>query len=49
MNPALRRRLREAVPSAILAATIYVPLLLTRPGRVGADTKSYLYLDPGGC
>ena len=47
MSPALRRRLREAVPSAILAVTIYVPLLLTRPGRVGADTKSYLYLDPG--
>lgn len=47
MSPALRRRLREAVPTAILAVTIYLPLLLTRPGRVGADTKSYLYLDPG--
>ena len=46
MSP-VTRRLREAVPSAILAVTIYVPLLLTRPGRVGADTKSYLYLDPG--
>lgn len=44
--PRLRRRLREAVPSAILAVTIYVPLLLTKPGRVGADTKTYLYLDP---
>lgn len=43
----MRRRLREAVPSAVLAAVIYVPLLLTRPGRVGADTKTYLYLDPG--
>lgn len=31
----------------MLAATIFVPLLLTRPGRVGADTKTYLYLDPG--
>jgi arabinofuranan 3-O-arabinosyltransferase len=30
-----------------LAVTIYVPLLLTKPGRVGADTKTYLYLDPG--
>ncbi|HEX2578611.1 MAG TPA: alpha-(1-_3)-arabinofuranosyltransferase family protein, partial [Aquihabitans sp.] len=47
MSTPLRRRLREAVPSAILAATVLVPLLLTRPGRVGADTKSYLYLDPG--
>ena len=26
---------------------VYVPLLLTRPGQVGADTKTYLYLDPG--
>jgi arabinofuranan 3-O-arabinosyltransferase len=30
-----------------LAAVIYIPLLLTKPGRVGADTKTYLYLDPG--
>lgn len=47
MRPAVRQRLREAVPTAILAATIYIPLLLTAPGRVGADTKTYLYLDPG--
>ena len=26
---------------------VYIPLLLTRRGEVGADTKSYLYLDPG--
>ena len=25
----------------------YVPLLLTKPGKIGADTKTYLYLDPG--
>ena len=31
----------------VLAATAYLPLLLTSPGRVVADTKSYLYLDPG--
>ena len=31
----------------LLAAVVYVPLLLTRPGEVGADTKTYLYLDPG--
>jgi len=41
------RRLRAAAPSALLAAVIYIPLLLTKPGRVGADTKTYLYLDPG--
>ena len=28
------------------AVIIYLPLLLTAPGRVGADTKTYLYLDP---
>ncbi len=30
-----------------LAFLAYVPLLLTARGRVIADTKSYLYLDPG--
>ncbi len=30
-----------------LAALIYVPLLLTHRGKVSADTKTYLYLDPG--
>jgi hypothetical protein len=30
-----------------LAAVAYVPLLLTRPGWISADTKTYLYLDPG--
>ena len=29
------------------AAIAYVPLLLTAPGRIAADTKTYLYLDPG--
>lgn len=28
-------------------ALCYAPLLLTSPGQVVADTKSYLYLDPG--
>ncbi|HEV2362461.1 MAG TPA: alpha-(1-_3)-arabinofuranosyltransferase family protein [Acidimicrobiales bacterium] len=32
---------------AALAAVAYVPLLLTKPGTVAADTKAYLYLDPG--
>ncbi|MGE3620853.1 MAG: alpha-(1-_3)-arabinofuranosyltransferase family protein [Acidimicrobiia bacterium] len=35
-------------PLAALAAVVYVPLLLTAPGQVSADTKAYLYLDPGG-
>ncbi len=32
---------------AVLAAVAYVPVLLTHPGKVDADTKSYLFLDPG--
>jgi len=31
----------------VLAAVSYVPLLFTHVGKVGADTKQYLYLDPG--
>lgn len=31
---------------AALAAIVYIPLLLTRPGWISADTKTYLYLDP---
>ena len=38
--------LRRLECSAILTA--FVPVLLSRPGTVGADTKTYLYLDPGG-
>ncbi len=40
-------RLVGAVPLLVLAAVTYLPLLFTKPGRVGADTKTYLYLDPG--
>jgi arabinofuranan 3-O-arabinosyltransferase len=32
---------------ALLALLAYLPVLLTKPGKVVADTKSYLYLDPG--
>lgn len=31
----------------LLAFIAYVPLLLTKPGRMTADTKLFLYLDPG--
>jgi hypothetical protein len=31
----------------VLALLAYVPLLVTRPGVVTPDTKTYLYLDPG--
>ncbi len=35
------------LPLLALAAVVYPPLLLTAPGSVVADTKTYLYLDPG--
>ena len=39
-----RRAAAELLGFALLA---YVPFLLSSPGRVRADTKQYLYLDPG--
>ena len=39
---------RSAALVALLAGVSYLPLLLTRPGQVVADTKQYLILDPGG-
>ncbi len=43
-KPWWRRRPHPGVVLLVLVS--YVPLLLTRPGQVGADTKTYLYLDP---
>ena len=37
----------SALGYALFALLVYVPVLLTDPGKVEADTKSYLYLDPG--
>jgi len=31
-----------------IAALTYLPVIFSSPGDVGADTKTYLYLDPGG-
>lgn len=45
-TPNARARARW-LPHLALAIAIYPPLLFTAPGRVVADTKSYLYLDPG--
>ncbi|WP_322751525.1 MULTISPECIES: hypothetical protein, partial [unclassified Frankia] len=39
----LRRRWLPSWPASLLAAIAYLPLLLTAPGRVGVDTKAYLY------
>ncbi len=40
-------RLSRAVEVAALAVLAYVPFLASSQGRVSADTKQYLYLDPG--
>ncbi|MEM8618284.1 MAG: alpha-(1-_3)-arabinofuranosyltransferase family protein [Actinomycetota bacterium] len=41
----MNRRADRAV-TAILAAVSYLPILLSSPGRVSADTKTYLTIDP---
>ena len=40
-------RHRSGWTVAVAGAVAYGPLLASRPGLVGADTKTYLYLDPG--
>jgi arabinofuranan 3-O-arabinosyltransferase len=42
-----RRRWAGVAAHVFLAVVAYVPLLRTQRGMVGADTKQYLYLDPG--
>ena len=39
-------RRRSRLQLVLLAVLAYVPLLLTHPGQIAADTKAYLYLDP---
>ena len=43
----LPRWARGAIGYGLLALLAYVPMFLTAPGKVAADTKQYLYLDPG--
>lgn len=43
----LTARTRAGLGYALFALVTYGPILLTHPGKVEADTKSYLYLDPG--
>ncbi len=44
--PPARGWQQSALGYFLLALLSYVPPLLTQPGKVVADTKSYLYLDP---
>jgi arabinofuranan 3-O-arabinosyltransferase len=39
-------RRRSLIGYSLLAALAYIPPFLTAPGKVAADTKQYLYLDP---
>ena len=41
----MNRRTDRAV-TAVLAAVSYLPILLSSPGSVSADTKTYLTVDP---
>ena len=41
----MNRRADRAV-TAVLAAVSYLPILLSSPGSVSADTKTYLTVDP---
>ncbi|MET0579573.1 MAG: alpha-(1-_3)-arabinofuranosyltransferase family protein, partial [Ilumatobacteraceae bacterium] len=43
----LSRRWMTAIAVAVLALLAYVPALASSRGRMPADTKLYLYLDPG--
>ena len=43
----LSRRARTMLALTVLALLAYVPALLSSPGRMPADTKLSLYLDPG--
>ncbi len=42
-----RPRLAAASPYVFAAVVCYLPMLLTKPGVVSDDTKTYLYYDPG--
>jgi hypothetical protein len=48
-RPAVRSWARRpaTIGVALLTLLAYGPLLLTAPGDVGADTKQFLYLEPG--
>ena len=40
-------RRSDGIVIGLLAVVSYLPLILSKPGMVAADTKQYLYLDPG--
>ena len=42
----LSPRARSGIGLALFGLLVYLPILTMQPGKVDADTKSYLYLDP---
>jgi arabinofuranan 3-O-arabinosyltransferase len=44
--PVASSRRRKLLGYSLLGALAYIPPFLTAPGKVAADTKQYLYLDP---
>ena len=46
MSQPARSRVRRGWSYPLLAAIAYVPFFLSAPGKVSADTKVYLYLNP---
>ena len=46
MSGTTTRVTRDRLHQAVIAVLAYVPLLANDPGRLAADTKAYLYLDP---
>ncbi len=47
LRPTPSGRLLDWAAWLVLAGIAYVPSFLTQPGKIAADTKQYLYLDPG--
>ena len=47
MSPSRLTARTSRASIALLAALAYLPALFTKPGRMPADTKLYLYLNPG--
>lgn len=47
-STAERLRSSRSLPLAVLALLAYLPSFTAAPGRMPADTKVFLYLDPGG-
>ena len=46
VRPSPRERALDRLWLVAFAALVYLPMLAMHPGKVDADTKSYLYLDP---